>query len=121
MKEIDFKTQYQEALGHITLPPACQKEVIQMKQSRKPKRFLARRALVALAALTALFGTTVAADAATGGQLSQKVRIFFDFAPNGVDATMTPQEDGSYRIHMPEANEEEIILYTPDSENIGTP
>ncbi len=103
---MDLKTRYRQTFAHVKAPPQLTTEVLNMtEQKRKPKKFIARR-LVAAAIATAMLGAlALGANAATGGELFD--RIVVTFAGEGFRQVET--SDGSL-AYQGEVNGEDIYV-----------
>ncbi len=66
----DFRHLYRETFSHVKVSPALRKELLSMAgKTRKPKKFVLRKLLVAAAVLALAFALAMGANAATNGAL----------------------------------------------------
>lgn len=71
---MEFHTDlYKRAFSKLTASPDRIKEVIEMTENKKPKRFILRRAAVTASVVALAFAVAAAANAASGGALLARV------------------------------------------------
>lgn len=77
---MEFHTDlYKRTFSKLTASPDQIKEVIEMTENRKPKKFVLRRLVVTASALALVFVLAAAANAASGGALLARVISFSSY------------------------------------------
>ncbi len=112
----DFKALYRETFSYIKASPALRKELLSMtEKTKRSKKFVLRRLLVAAAVLALVFALAMGANAATNGALfefigmasvevdggSQDVYMYHGKSESGMDTYVFTLDDGNaYRVEQ---------------------
>ncbi len=111
----DFKHLYQETFSHVKASPALRKELLSMtEKTRKPKKFVLRKLLVAAAVLALAFALAMGANAATNGALFEFIgMISVEVDGKSYDAALyrSPSNDSYDAILGHRASESGLDTY----------
>lgn len=104
---MDLDTRYRQTFAKLKAPPRMETEVYQMtEQRRRPKKFVARRLVVAAMAAALAGALAIGANAATGGELFGNIVITLA----GEGFRQVESDDGSI-AYQGQVNGEDVFIY----------